>query len=379
MFPSSAKSIRASLLILFVAAVPRPGLTDDDVAAAPGAVQPLVLESYPSISGALVLEVQNDHAYHAQDRAAEANDLYSTIEPALAVAFNRNLSLQASLVFEPVEDAQPHQSREFDRQGLFAEELYALWESGPLSLRAGKMNPHFGQAWDLAPGLYGVDFAEDYELTERMGAGASYDLGNDTVGSHVLSLEAFFADTTHMSRSLVRGRSRVHRSDGGPSNTGRLNSFALTLQGDAIPAIPGLSYNLGWVRQSSKSGERAESDYVAGLAYALPISDTLGLEFLAEYVQQINALGEANRSRRYLTLSSAATWNDLVFALSYTNRDEDVRGDRDNNDYLLQVSAGYFRPMGPGLAGFEIGYKITREENLKIGTAGMRASYALEF
>jgi len=358
-------------------AIPQLSAADDAAVAALPTAQ--ASESYPAISGEVVIEIQNDRAYHAQNRDNELNDLFATIEPAIGIAFSETFSIQSSLVFEPVEDPEPHKAREFDRQGLFVEELYAVWESGALALRAGKLNPRFGKAWDAAPGLYGVDFAEDYEITERIGGGASYDLGSDTAGSHVLSLEAFFADTSHLTRAVVRGRSRVRRSDGGPSNTGRLNSYSLTLEGEAIPALPGLTYNLGWVYQAAASGERPERDYVAGLTYALPISDSFELEFLTEYALQDNAFGESDRSRRYLTTSTAASYEDLVLALSYTLRDENIRGARDNNDFLFQASVGYFREIFLGEAGFEIGYKLTREENQKIGTAGLRASWVFAF
>jgi len=336
-------------------------------------------DTYPSMSGELWIEIQNDRMYHAQDRDRELNDLYATIEPAISFAFTESFSIESALVFEPVEDPDPHESREFSQQGLFVEEIYALWTSGNLSLRAGKINPRFGKAWDLAPGLYGVDFAEDYELTERVGAGASYDLGNADTGSHVLSFETFFADTSHLTRSVFRGRSRVRRDDGGPSNTGRLNSYSVTLEGEAIPAIEGLTYNLGLVYQADGGDGRPESDYVAGATYAFSVTDTLDLEFLAEYVLQDNADGEADRARRYLTGSAAALYNDLTVALSYTLRDESIRAARDNNDFLFQVSVGYFREVGIGQAGFEAGYRLTREENQKVGTAGLRASYLVPF
>ena len=35
-----------------------------------------------------------------------------------------------------------------------------------------EINPRFGAAWSRAPGLYGADYAGDYQLREKLGAGA---------------------------------------------------------------------------------------------------------------------------------------------------------------------------------------------------------------
>ncbi len=370
------------MLALFSPALARAdaiGAPSESDATRSDATQADVTQSYPHISGELVIEIQNDWAYHSQDRDSELNDLYATLGPAIGLAFSESFSIQSSLVLEPVEDPDPHENREFSQHGLFVEELYARLAKGAWSLRAGKLNPRFGQAWDLAPGLYGVDFAEDYELTERIGAGTSYDLGRDSGGMHILSAEIFFADTSHLTRSLMRDRSRVRRSDGGSSNTARLNSYSLTLEGEAILGAPTLTYNLGFAYQLAGEGGQPESDYVAGLSYGIPINDQLELNFLGEFALLDNADGESDRTRRYFTVSSAANFQDLVFALSYTSRDENIRGARDNSDFLAQASVGLFHTVGKGELALEAAYLLTRVENRKTGTAGLRASYVFEF
>ena len=49
------------------------------------------------------------------------------------------------------------------------------------SLFAGKFNPAFGLGFDLAPGIYGEDHPEDYELTERIGFGGSVTFADETL------------------------------------------------------------------------------------------------------------------------------------------------------------------------------------------------------
>jgi hypothetical protein len=339
-------------------------------------------ESYPSLSGELSIEIQNDRTYRAEDDDdRELNDLFTKTEPAFSLAFSESFSIEMALTFEPIEDPEPSKNREFNKEGLFVEQLFAKWGSDALEIYAGKFNVHFAKGYDDALGLYGIDFPEDYEITERIGAGVAYDLGGEAIGSHVLSFESFFADTTNLSRSIGRGRGRVRRSDGGPSNTGRLNSYGLALDGAEIPALPGLTYTLGFVYMSDgrADGDRLERDYVAGATYARALSDRLGLELFGEYVYQDNPEGVAARLRRYLTGSAALTYDALELALSYTNRDDAIPDDRNLDDFLLGASIGYSTKLGPGDARFELGYKLTREQNLKVGVAGGRITYVTEF
>jgi hypothetical protein len=337
-------------------------------------------ESYPSLSGELSIEIQNDQAYHAQDDDRELNDLFTKTEPAFTLAFSENFSIETALTLEPVEDPEPSENREFNREGLFVEQVFAKYQADSLQIYAGKFNVRFAKGYDEALGLYGIDFPEDYEITERIGAGVAYDLGSEAFGRHVLTFESFFADTTQLSRSVLRSRSRVRRSDGGPSNTGRLDSYALALDGAEIPAIAGLTYTLGFVYQSDDDeGGVLERDYVAGATYERPLTDRLGLRLFGEYVYQDQADGEAGRLRRYLTGSAALTYDALELAFSYTNRDENIRDARDNSDFLAGLSLGYSRQLGLGDAKFEIGYKTTREENQRIGTVGGRITYVIGF
>jgi hypothetical protein len=199
-------------------------------------------------------------------------------------------------VLEPVADPPPGRDRWFDDEGLFLETLFLRWEWDRFSLHAGKFNPAFGFAWGLAPGIYGVDFAEDYEITERIGFGGTIEFGNAAVGRHRLGADAFFVDTSPLSRSLLHDRGRTRRSDGGPSNTLSPESFSITLRGGGIPRLPGLTYNLGFANQHrADAGGRSERTAVAGLTYGFSPLEYLGIELLSEYAHLHHAEGENER------------------------------------------------------------------------------------
>ncbi|MPY69730.1 MAG: hypothetical protein GEU92_06565, partial [Alphaproteobacteria bacterium] len=120
-------------------------------------------------------ELQNDWNYRSDSPDNRLNDLYLTIEPeaTLRLPSVPGLSIFAHGVYEPMRGPAPGRSRAFKDHGLFLEDMYVRYETGPVAFRAGKMNPGFGIAWDRAPGIYGDEFAGDYELTERIALSAT--------------------------------------------------------------------------------------------------------------------------------------------------------------------------------------------------------------
>lgn len=231
-----------------------PPLLDLDITGREGDV-------YPRIDGELSLEIQDDYDAKSDKKDNQVNDLTSSNDLFLAI----RASLQASIVFEDVGNPKPGQNRYFDGMGVFVETLGLAYQIGPLTVFGGKFNPTFGVAWDLAPGIYGADLADDYELTERIGAGGAVTLGDDEVGRHTLTGQVFFLDTSVLSQSWGTERGRTTESDGGVSNTETLQSFSVTLDGDVPQTIDGLRYQVGFERQ-----QHGHPDHAAGARLGLP-------------------------------------------------------------------------------------------------------------
>ena len=56
------------------------------------------------ISGSIVVEFQNDFAFSSDDETEEFNNLFTKIEPGLTLTLTDQLSVNAGLVLEPVQD-----------------------------------------------------------------------------------------------------------------------------------------------------------------------------------------------------------------------------------------------------------------------------------
>jgi hypothetical protein len=331
--------------------------------------------SYPRVDAVIPFEIQNDYAYESDDPTAELNNTFAVIEPEVTVHFSDAISIVAGLVLENVND--PVGDRFFEDQGLFIEQLFAQYSGDNFNVKAGKFNPTFGIAWDKAPGIYGVDFAEDYELTEKIGFGADVTFGDEASGEHTLSGSTFFADTSFLAQTFINSRGQPRIGDSGPSNTEDLSSFAVSLDSESVPALGGIGYTLGVSHQGKgRADTNDETSYAVGVFGSFELSEDLTLEPLIEYVRRDNA-GATIADTDYLTLSSALLHGPWNLAASYTNRnmDPNTAGTPDVEDHLYQVSGGY--AFENGLTA-DLAYRFAEEANIDTHIIGLLFTYELE-
>ena len=322
------------------------------------AVPPAHAQDLPEVFGELSVEIQNDNVYDSDDPAAEINDLYTTTEAIVGVAFSERFAIVSHAVLEPVVDAVD--DRAFEDHGLYVEEIYARWTGVRWRLVAGKFDPGFGVGWDLAPGIYGTDFAEDYEIAEQWGAGVSVDVADGgAAGTVTLGANVFMADRTVLSRSLLEDRGPLRYDDGGPGNTRWPKSFTLTVDGAEVPTLPGFGYHAGLLYRPGGAGDPGdERGAVLGVTQALDLGGGHGLELLVEGA----LFGDVGASRDDAAiLTAGAAW---------------TYGGSDVSDELFQVSAGYAFESGLGV---DVGWRHGDEGGVRSRTLGALLSYSLEF
>ena len=240
-----------------------------------GAPVPALAEEYEQpFKAEISLEFQSDWAFRSDDKDEERIDSFVTVDGEFSLRLAPGLEIKALLVFEPVLDPGPGEDRFFGDMGIFAETLYGEYERGDFVFRFGKFGQKFGIAWDVAPGIWGGDFA-DYELDEQIGVAAEVRFGGKRSGKHAITAGSFFTDTTVLSDSLFTSRGRVRKSDGGPGNTEDFSSFAVALEGSEIPGLEGLEYHLAYMyRDSDAPGETSESGVAAGMTHKFKTGET---------------------------------------------------------------------------------------------------------
>jgi hypothetical protein len=291
-------------------------------------------------------------------------------------------------------------SSAFRAEGLRVSELYGTIYLDPVRFYGGKIHPRFGKAWDVTPGLYGTDFAEDYEIEEQIGLGIAYDLRDPDFGRHTLAFETFFADTTILSNSIfsrpsisdpatIRPR-RLRRSDGGIGNNGELfDNFTITLDGGRIPDLRGFSYNLGYEqRRGSKVGnEPTERGFVAGIDWEFPITSRITMTPVLEFAWQRNPGGVPGNTKWFtagVLFELGQGWSASLYGTLRPVKDNSVP-DR-YTDHLEGFSIGY--DLGSLLKrevrwlnglGIEAGYKHEHVAHTNLNTVGVSLTYARSF
>lgn len=354
--------------------------------AVPAQAQTAAASAFPAVSGEVAVELHGDRT-EAED-GVDSAEAAVVIEPTLTLALTPELSLRAGLTLETVRDGDPGQDRAFDDHGLYVGELVVAYDTDRFGVFAGKFTPNFGIAWDAAPGLYGTDLAEDYQLSERIGFGGKVAFGTGAAGRHAISASAFMADVSGLSDSALTRRGRTATSDGGPSNTGTPSSFAVALDGGEIPAAPGLRYHLGWAHQgvdrvNDDNGDPKPADRIddedgvaLGLEYAFAVAPELTVTPIVEWVRVFDFGGDDGIGRDYLTGGVGVGWGAWNVAVAATGRWTDNRAEPDAEDHQVQVSVGYAFESGIGI---DVGAKHADDGDAQSWTVGAMLGYTLTF
>lgn len=336
-------------------------------------------DTYPNISGEVVMELQNEYTVDSDTPTTdEHNNLFFRTEVAPTLQFNENFFADGVLVWEDIQDRDPNDDNFLDNEGAFIEEIKLNYENGPWAAWAGKFNPGFGIAWDFGRGIWGEDFAEDYEITEKIGVGGRYTFETQNAGSHTVAANTFFADTTFLSGSVVTKRDQLNKSDGGVSNTEDFSSYVISLDGENLAGVENLYYKLGYRNQDegdNTAGGGRETGYVATLGHVFPINNRVEIDGLLEFAD-INNFEAGTADHQYTTASFVTTidenWN---VAASFTSRDIDNVG-ADADDHLLQISGGYDFGQGTTL---ELGWRNAEENGSDSDIVGGLVRHVFEF
>ncbi|MEP3231705.1 MAG: hypothetical protein ABJN04_08350 [Hyphomicrobiales bacterium] len=337
--------------------------------------------SYPLIEGSFVFELESDGIF-SDDGDDEFVDTFNTTEVALDVRFNSIFSLHTDITLEPVEapNAGPRALGDdifFEDHGFFFETLHLQADFEHFSLYGGKINPSFGSAWDVTPGLYGVDFAEDYEITERIGVGGSYTFKTESAGEHTINAATFFADTSGLSRSFGTNRGRTAEIDGGASNTESFESFSVSIDGGEIEALPGFTYNAGFRFQTAGIGDfDDEVGFVVGAVQELELSNDVTLTLNGE-IGYFDNFDGGDADNLYATIGAGITYEKWFGDAAFSVRD--VSSNVGADDFTdLQFQAGIGREVFKN-ATLEVGYRYLREEDNDSHTIGAIFVYETDF
>ncbi len=331
-------------------------------------------QSGPILSGSVLYEIQADQILSASKRKSKNTNGFLYIEPNFGLYFNKNWAVKtqwriqdnSSLTTRDKDNPERYRTFLSDNRGinltqtgLLIEELKLYYESEDMKFSLGKFDPSFGTAHRKSKriGVFASQFAEDYNLREKLGANVVALLE----GSQI-SFSTFFSDSTDLSRSAIQDRGREPRNNGLSSNTGSFSSYSILMEGENFMTVDNWFYNFGFRSLGvDKSGRKRESGLVVGSEYLYKIGRETSLIPFLEMVRIDNFSGESGRSANFITIASIGKYANWTASTSLMLRN--IK--RPNTSSLPRSS--YDRQLQ-----FSIGYKFTDNLTLDISRAVIR-------
>jgi hypothetical protein len=313
-------------------------------------------ENFPNVSGTVLFQFQADHVFSTEESGVAPNNGFIYIEPNITANFNKNWSLKTDWRLQPNNvlttrnSTYPERYRTFlqsDRgfgisdEGLLVEELKLHYENDNMKFFTGKFDPTFGTAYSKAKriGIFTSQFAEDYNLREKIGAGITALLGNSSI-----TFNTFFNDTTNLSTSVLSDRERASRNDGLAGNTESFSSYSVAFNGENLFGIEDWFYNIGYrsLGADRTVGRSREKGYVASTEYDYKIGLNSSLIPFFEITMIDNFTGAQGRDATYTV--AALMWKCSSWIASISNLTRNIKEAQEipkSHDHQLQLSIGY--------------------------------------
>ena len=350
--------------------------------------------SGPKLSGSVLYQFQADHIISSSKENTKGSNGFVYIEPNFGLHFDENWAvktqwrIQPNSVLTTRDKVNPERYRTFlsdDRgfklrdTGLLIEELKIYYENEDMKFSAGKFDPSFGTAHRKSKriGVFASQFAEDYNLREKLGANVTALLE----GSQI-SFSSFFSDSTDLSRSAINDRGKESRNNGLSSNTGSFSSYSVLMEGEDFLTIDNLFYNFGFRSLGTdKEGRKRETGFVAGSEYLYKIGRETSLIPFIELVRIQNFSGESGRIGNYLTIAAIGKYSSWTASTSLMLRNI-KRPNATNNlpkssdDRQLQFSIGYKFTDDLTL---DVSRAVIQENGYKAGIFGASLNYLYKF
>jgi hypothetical protein len=314
-------------------------------------------EKFPKLEGKILYQTQFDRVLSTRKKGVSPNNAFIYIEPNFSLNINQNWAIKTQWRLQPNDvlttrnQTNPERYRtflssnrgvNFSEMGFLVEEIKMQFHNDDIKLFAGKFDPNFGTAHRKSKrmGVFTSQFAEDYNLREKIGVGATA-----LLESSQITFNTFFNDNTDLSRSAINDRGRARRSDGLAGNTSTISSYSLSMEGEDLFGFKNLFYNLGYrsLGVDKSINTSRETGYVVGAEYLHKISKETSLIPFAEYTALKNLSGIKGRDAQYSTIALIGNYRNWIssFALQMRNIDKNYLNDRHIFDRQLQLSIGY--------------------------------------
>jgi len=349
-------------------------------------------EKYPKLDGRVLYQTQFDRVISTKKKGVSPNNAFIYIEPSFNLNFNQNWVVKTQWRIQPNDvlttrdQSNPERYRtflgsnrgmNFDQMGLIVEEIKVQYHNDDIKIFTGKFDPTFGNAHRKAKriGVFSAQFAEDYNLREKIGFG-----GVALLESSQITFNSFFSDNTNLSQSAINNRGRATKRNGLAGSTGTLSSYSVSMEGEDLFDIKNLFYNFGYrsLGVNKDGNSKRETGYVIGGEYLHKIGKESSIIPFVEFVDIKNFSGIAGRNAQFSTIALIGNYRNWTASVS--NQTRNIEKNYLNNhhtfDQQLQLSAGYkfTNNITVDLTRAQI-----REDAKKASLFGVNVSYVSKF
>ena len=337
----------------------------------------------PYTSGESSIDVYNELTFAATDKNERVNDLYLEAKFNFYTYFTKNIYMFNSFLIEPVKDAEYGENRYFDDTGLWWSNLNFNFENDDLLLGIGRGAPNFSTGYATAPGIWGSDDSYDnLKVGGKWGAVLAPNIKIDKVTNFSVSGALFTADNTTLTDSYITQRGVFYREYGGPSNTGDLDSYSLSIDATQIKGVENLVLHgaymnqrvthlsfdrVNYVSQDSLSNEQR---FVVSAFYTFKLNEENVLSPYFEYGNISNSLGLKGNNKGVTTASLELNSNQWTHSLAYSNVLQTDNTQTTEKDYQVSLSTAYLFDNGLEVSlGYQFTNNIDEEKRHVLGTS----------
>jgi hypothetical protein len=343
---------------------------------------------YPNIGMDWDSSFQYDYVHNNSGTDKTGTAAYVDINPVVYLRFSPQAQIWLDIELAPGSQVTAGENEFFKNMGVTINDLNYLYTAEKYWFRIGKYQIPFGQASNVAPGLYTGDVVGDYDFDGYIGGVFAYRINAGELGIFQPTVGTHFVDTTLLSKTYFQGGVRTKESDGGPANTESLESYSLVLDWSAIPSFYNLQMQAGYIFNAKGEGdEKSEDAYTVSAQYFFTPSSNnllgpqLSGHFFAivpfvEYVKFDNKDGVAGAKETYLTTSLTANYGQWSLGLTRTEIDASGTGGGGPDDYLNELSVQY---TFIDLISLQVGVGNMRTDGDKAKVFGFNIDYARPF
>ncbi len=347
------------------------------------------LTNFAAVSRARV-ENTSSRDYQATRSVDEYN--YTTLQANLNtdIIYKKNWRFESWFRLDEVNqlrnvaDANSGDDRAYENLGLYVRELKLGYVDENFSFYAGKFRPHFGMAWSVGRGIWGNQFALNYQQLEKIGLSTYLRAGDlAKTGRYEFGVSFFTNDRKNLDNSLINKRDSDRKNQGLPADTRNLDSYVASLDvAFDFARDEKLFYRFSYQNlavnslastvDSNKIGD--QKGYSALINYQYPINSNLNLNGLAEYVYLKNVGGNSDITDKYLSSSLVANFFKNWNATLIYNAQQHFHLDQNGYDRNLTEISGGYSFFGNKLFDkllFQVAYRNMRTNNKTAAAGGL--------